>query len=163
VTCGCDSAGVGRTSARDDVVPGVGPVPTNFDLPLRQLDIAAFKAPAAGKFGNLGRDTFYGPSAFNCDLSLFKNIKLWESQALQFRAEAFNVFNTPQFSNPSAALNSPSTFGRILGTVGAVGGFGSNRQIQFADSATRSEVPPGCFGGVTFVPRLPGRRRELSG
>jgi hypothetical protein len=42
------------------------------------------------------------------------------------------MFNTPQFSNPAAALSSPSTFGRTLSTIGAVGGFGSNRQVQFA-------------------------------
>jgi hypothetical protein len=132
VTCGCDSVGVGRTSSRADVVPGVNAIPANFDLPFHQLDIAAFKAPATGKFGNLGRDTFHGPSAFNWDLSLFKNFKLWEAQTVQFRAEAFNMFNTPQFSNPAAALSSPSTFGRTLSTIGAVGGFGSNRQVQFA-------------------------------
>jgi len=132
VTCGCDSVGVGRTSSRPDLVPGVDPVPTNFDLPLRQLNIAAFKAPVAGKFGSLGRNTFYGPSAFNWDFSLFKNFKVRESQAVQFRAEAFNIFNTPQFSNPSATLSSPANFGRTLSTIAAVGGFGSNRQIQFA-------------------------------
>jgi hypothetical protein len=110
----------------------VNAIPANFDLPFHQLDIAAFKAPATGKFGNLGRDTFHGPSAFNWDLSLFKNFKLWEAQTVQFRAEAFNMFNTPQFSNPAAALSSPSTFGRTLSTIGAVGGFGSNRQVQFA-------------------------------
>jgi hypothetical protein len=132
VTCGCDSAGVGRTASRADLVSGVDPILSNFDLPTRQLNIAAFKAPATGKYGNLGRDTFHGPSAFNWDLSLFKNFKITEAQAVQFRAEGFNIFNTPQFANPSATLSSPANFGRTLSTIGAVGGFGSNRQIQFA-------------------------------
>jgi hypothetical protein len=51
---------------------------------------------------------------------------------VQFRAEMFNLFNTPQFSNPSATLSTPSSFGRSLSTISSVAGFGSNRQIQFA-------------------------------
>jgi hypothetical protein len=44
----------------------------------------------------------------------------------------FNIFNTPQFSNPGSTTSSAATFGQSLGTIPAVGGFGSNRQIQFA-------------------------------
>ena len=131
VTCGCDPLGVGRTSSRPDVVPGVDPFPSNVDLPNAQLNRAAFASPV-GHWGNLGRNTFHGPAALNWDFSLLKNFKVTERQGVQFRAEMFNIFNTPQFSNPSAALNSAVNFGRSLSTSGAVGGFGSNRQIQFA-------------------------------
>jgi hypothetical protein len=44
----------------------------------------------------------------------------------------FNLFNTPQFGQPGAALNSPATFGQSLGTIATIGGFGSNRQVQLA-------------------------------
>src|SRR5215831_109757 len=132
VMCGCDNAGIGRTSTRPDLVPGVPLRPTNFDMPGNQLNPAAFRMPPSGKFGNLGRNTLYGPAALNWDFSLFKNLKIRESQSVQFRAEMFNLFNTPQFSNPSATLSTPSSFGRSLSTISSVAGFGSNRQIQFA-------------------------------
>ncbi len=44
----------------------------------------------------------------------------------------FNVFNTPQFANPGSTTSATAAFGQSLGTIAAVGGFGSNRQIQFA-------------------------------
>jgi hypothetical protein len=73
-----------------------------------------------------------GPSAYNWDFSLFKNFSVTERQQVQFRAEMFNIFNTPQFSNPGSTTSAASTFGQSLSTIPAVGGFGSNRQIQFA-------------------------------
>jgi hypothetical protein len=132
VVCGCDSAGIGASTARPNVVSGVSERPSNFNLPSNQLNFAAFSVPAPGTYGNLGRNTLRGPSAYNWDFSLFKNFKVTEKQTVQFRSEFFNIFNTPQFSNPNAALNAPVIFGQTLTTIPAVGGFGSNRQIQFA-------------------------------
>ncbi len=132
VLCGCDNVGIGRTSTRPDLIPGVPVSPASFDMPNNQLNLAAFRRPAAGKFGNLGRNTLFGPAALNWDYSLFKNFRVTERQSVQFRAEMFNLFNKPQFSNPSATLLTPSTFGRSLTTINSVAGFGSNRQIQFA-------------------------------
>ncbi len=131
ITCGCDPTRIGTATGRPDLVLGVPLRPDNFDLPGNQLNLAAFKAPV-GHFGNLGRNVLSGPSAYNWDFSLFKNFKLNERNAVQFRAEMFNLFNIPQFSNPQAAISAPATFGKSLSTIPAVGGFGSNRQIQFA-------------------------------
>ena len=51
---------------------------------------------------------------FNTDLTIAKVFKLpWEGQRLQFRAEAFNVFNNVNFYNPSLALSTPLTFGEF--------------------------------------------------
>ena len=74
-----------------------------------------------GRFGNLGRNVFTGPSAYNWDFSLFKNFKFKESQNIQFRAEMFNIFNTPQYSNPGSTTTAPATFGKSLTTIPAVG------------------------------------------
>ena len=60
----------------------------------------------------------------NVDLSLVRNFALHGDVRLQFRAEAFNVFNHPNFGLPVADLNSPN-FGRILTA-------GPPRLLQFA-------------------------------
>ena len=67
-----------------------------------------------------------GPSFKRIDLSLFKNITLTGPWRLQLRAEIFNIFNTPSFANPAAALGNAG-FGTITST-------GNNvpRQMQFA-------------------------------
>jgi hypothetical protein len=65
-------------------------------------------------------------SFFNTDLSVTKDFKLpRESQRIQFRAEAFNVFNNVNFINPSLALTAPSTFGEYQGVM-------DPRVMQFA-------------------------------
>ncbi len=131
VVCGCDAAGIGSATARPDVVPGVPLQPANPDFPNNEINLAAFKTPV-GRFGSFGRNVLTGPTAYNFDFSLFKNFRVTERQTVQFRAEMFNIFNTPQFSNPASTTSAPATFGKSLSTIPAVGGFGSNRQIQFA-------------------------------
>ena len=82
--------------------------------------------------GNMGRDSVTGPDFVNTDFSITKNTeKLTERFNLQFRGEIFDVFNQPNFGNPSLTVGS-STFGQILSTRSPVGDFGSSRQIQLA-------------------------------
>jgi hypothetical protein len=65
-------------------------------------------------------------SMFNTDMTLAKSIKLpHEGQRIQFRAEAFNVFNNVNFTNPSLSLTSPLTFGEFQGVM-------EPRVMQFA-------------------------------
>jgi len=65
-------------------------------------------------------------SMFNTDMTLAKSIKLGrEGQRIQFRAEAFNVFNNVNFTNPSLSLTSPLTFGEFQGVT-------EPRVMQFA-------------------------------
>jgi hypothetical protein len=72
----------------------------------RWFDASAFAAPAQYSFGNSGRNILYGPGTKQLDLSLFKSFRFGEKGArrLEFRVEAFNVFNTPQFNNPNASI-----------------------------------------------------------
>ena len=65
-----------------------------------------------------------GPGRHNWDLSLFKNIKATEKVNLQFRAEAFNVWNHASFRNPNVNASS-----RDFGTISDAG---YPRLIQFA-------------------------------
>ncbi|HTU48370.1 MAG TPA: carboxypeptidase regulatory-like domain-containing protein [Bryobacteraceae bacterium] len=71
--------------------------------------------PAAnpGQFGDEGRNAVRGPGLATVDLSLFKNFAVTESARVQFRAEAFNMLNHPNFMLPENDLASPE-FGQIL-------------------------------------------------
>jgi hypothetical protein len=83
------------------------------------FDTSAFARVTEVRFGNVGRNTMRGPGVVNLDVSLFRSFKLNDQFTLQFRAEAFNVSNTPHFANPGDIetndVNS-SDFGKILST-----------------------------------------------
>ena len=66
-------------------------------------------------YGNAGRNLLRGPHLFTTDLSLFKNFRIYERVRLEFRFEAFNFTNSPQFSNPAATFGTAS-FGNITAT-----------------------------------------------
>jgi hypothetical protein len=71
-----------------------------------------------------------GPGFHRADLSIFKDFRTSERTRLQFRAEFFNLTNTPQFANPgNTNFGNPSTFGLITGLVD---GANDPREIQFA-------------------------------
>ena len=77
---------------------------------------AAFAQPANFTSGNLAR-TYTGvrqDKTRNLDMSLFKNFDLTERFRLAFRAEAFNLMNTPVFSAPGTTING-ANFGIITG------------------------------------------------
>ena len=71
-----------------------------------------FTKELLGQVGNSRRRFFHGPGLNNFNLALLKNTQLTEYKQLQFRVEAFNVFNHAQFGNPDGNLNS-STFGKV--------------------------------------------------
>jgi hypothetical protein len=80
-------------------------------------EAASFTFPGAGDIGNSGRNSFRGPTYYNVDASLVKRFRLRESQAVTFRAEAYNLFNHPQFGTPSLSLTTPATFGKYSATL----------------------------------------------
>lgn len=81
-------------------------------------NIAAFDATNPERryrFGNSGRNTLIGPGYGQFDTSLMKTFKLpFEGHMLQFRWEAFNVSNHPNWNIPSTDVRNAATFGRIL-------------------------------------------------
>jgi hypothetical protein len=85
-------------------------------------------------FGNLERNAVTGPGFYNTDLSLIKKTRVRRA-TVEFRAEAFNVFNTPNFgvglASRTATVGSTS-FGLLSATRLATGDSGSARQIQLA-------------------------------
>jgi hypothetical protein len=77
--------------------------------------------------GTARRNQVYGPGQRVVNFSLQKDVHLTDRLNLELHGDAFNVLNTPQFTNPGNALNDPKTFGRVEGTENY-----SNRQIQLA-------------------------------
>lgn len=77
--------------------------------------------PAVGNgtgYGNSGIGVILGPGQFDWDVSTAKTTRVGgiaENATLQFRAEFFNFFNHPQFSNPAVNVNQPSSFGQLTG------------------------------------------------
>jgi hypothetical protein len=94
------------------------------------FDVSAFARPTGARFGNVGRNTMRGPGVINADLSLFRTIRLTERFNLQFRAESFNLSNTPHFANPNGNANS-SLFGRITATQSNADAVGRSREFRF--------------------------------
>jgi len=62
------------------------------------------------KFGSAGQGILEGPGFKNVDFSMIKNITIKEDLRVQFRAEIFNIFNTPQFGIPNSGLNAATAF-----------------------------------------------------
>jgi len=110
-----DNSGTGRSIlgfGANDRPNVVGNPDLSNPTTLQWFNTAAFAFPAPGTFGNAGRNILDGPGFQNVNVSLMKNTKLTERVNLQFRAEAFNLFNHPNFNLPDNFLGSP-TFGRI--------------------------------------------------
>jgi len=83
------------------------------DRSLKQwFNTAAFTIPAAGTYGNSGRNTIIGPGSWLMSLVLSKNIPLKDSMGLEMRAEADNVLNHANYSGIDTTLNSP-TYGQV--------------------------------------------------
>jgi carboxypeptidase family protein len=136
------------------ITPNVsGPIHTSGN-PLGQWisNPSVFSAPGLN-FGNLGRNSVYGPGFTNMDLTLAKNTKIpgHEGMNLQFRVDAFDVFNHPNYGQPGpqgggilASVLTPgvpgppptgnqfTTFSTIQSTRFPTGDSGSARQLQMA-------------------------------
>lgn len=124
IRTGVDTFGIGTAaSARPNVNPGGAftkdPVEGNlrtFVMPVNGTGLltttlnTATNIPLANsstQFGNLGRNTFRGPIFTNWNASLFKNFGIGDRWKVQFRTDFINAFNTYNFGNPVATMNSP--------------------------------------------------------
>jgi hypothetical protein len=121
------------STQRPNLVPGV-PLYLDYGSTGRWINPAAFSTPAAGTWGNFGRNVLRAPGLFQIDTALSKRSRLTEQTSLEFGVQAFNIFNHPQLGAPSASgwsLTS-STFGRITSPVNTSPvGAGGPRQMQF--------------------------------
>jgi hypothetical protein len=130
---------------RPDVVPGLPLVLYGSQYPGgKAFNAAAFTAPPTGQQGDFGRNALRGFGAWQADVAFQREFQLTEKVGLRFRGEFFNLFNHPNFGNPTNNLTSPlfgqstQTLASSLGSGGANGGFsplyqiGGPRSIQLA-------------------------------
>ena len=76
----------------------------------------AFRANAAGQFGNAGRRIITAPGVVNLDVSVMKSVRFTETHRVQLRFDSFNLPNHANLSAPNAVLTSPA-----LGRISAAG------------------------------------------
>jgi hypothetical protein len=82
--------------------------------------------PQAGTFGNVARNSFFGPHFFNADASLSKSFQITERVSGQFRAELFNAFNHVNLGQPTATVDSPTA-----GQIFSIASLAQMRKWQF--------------------------------
>lgn len=93
----------------------------------------AFVLPQRGTFGNTGKNFLVGPNYRDVDFSIFKTTRVNERLSAEFRAEAFNLFNRVNFTNPltgaQAVFSSPTTISPTAAVIQATAN--TSRQLQF--------------------------------
>jgi hypothetical protein len=99
-----DTTGRFYFNQRPNVVPGVNPILSHWNPATGYLNPLAFVQPAYGTFGNLGRNSIYGPGYRNWDFSVTKNTQITERLSLQLRAEVFNILNHANFALPAHTI-----------------------------------------------------------
>jgi hypothetical protein len=128
---GSNTSGTGDTQNPD--IPNRNPNfsgPVVLGRPEKWFDPQAFQVPDPGTFGNVARGSFTGPRLTNFDTSLFKKFSFNERYSLQFRTEAFNIFNHPNFASPNPVVFAGSKSSSSAGVITLTST--NSRQIQFA-------------------------------
>jgi hypothetical protein len=132
----------GNSSTRPTLIAGISPCKSGSPESRLSayINTAAYVTTSQGSYGNTSRTSnCYGPGYVNSDLSLNKNFKLTERVNAEFRAEALNAFNTPQFNAPNITINATPTKPNSA-TVGAItssqGTLGFPRLIQLGARLT---------------------------
>jgi hypothetical protein len=107
----------------------IGPV--SYPKTLNQwFSPSAFGTPAQYTYGNAGRNSLVAPGRTNFDVSLFKDFPIREQIVLQFRVEAFNIFNHPQFGYPNSTIGTAQA-GQISSIVGNARNLQASARIDF--------------------------------
>lgn len=104
-----------------------GPIVTHN--PAQWYNPAAFALPMVGTYGDAGRGILRGPGLADVDFSITKTTALTERTALQFRLEAFNIFNRVNFGAPNTTVFSGATTSLQAGSITTLAT--NPRQIQF--------------------------------
>ena len=111
-----DTSGHFYFNQRPNVVPGVDPIIHNWSAATGYLNVNAFSQPDFGTFGNLGRNSIYGPGYKNVDFSITKQTQIVERLGLQLRVEFFNILNHPNFAQPNHNIDPGLSGGELTQT-----------------------------------------------
>ncbi|MGI8741463.1 MAG: carboxypeptidase regulatory-like domain-containing protein [Bryobacteraceae bacterium] len=132
----------GQATQRPNVIgsipTGLFPAPSGSAAQIGYIrNIGNYLVNPGNAFGNLGRNVVIGPGFSNIDFALVKNTKITERLTWQIRADAFDLLNHPNFTQPTLngayPLAANTTVGVITnGTRFPAGDSGSSRQIQLA-------------------------------
>jgi len=120
--------------SRNPVRPSYNPSfsgPVILGGPNQYFDPTAFVVPAAGTYGNAGRDVLTGPGIAELDLSAQKVVRVSEKVRAQFRAEFFNVVNHANLGTPNTVVftsagSAPAPTAGVITSTST-----TSRQIQF--------------------------------
>jgi len=148
-----DNAGVANgagAGSYPDIAPGPHSKPSGGNNPKSFGPLlgnpAEFGAPRGLTFGNAGRNALNNPHRLNFDVALLKNFKPTESTALEFRAEAFNVFNHTQFR-----IYDPNLGNTGNNTISCYGGPNSGYSAAGGDGID-------CLTGSSFLHPIDAHR-----
>lgn len=109
-----DVLGSGVTNSADVTCSSV----KTFKSVSKWFDTSCFATPKPLTLGNAKQGIVRGPGFYNSDFSLSKSVELREGMRISIQADAFNLTNTPHYSNPDTTLGH-SNFGVVGGTNGA--------------------------------------------
>ena len=127
ITLPFDNSGTGEFRDRPNLV-GNPHVPFNPLGPY--LNPAAFAQPLPGTYGNLGRNAFSAPGLNDFDMSFVKSQQISHDWRLRLRAEFFNIWNHPNFANPSTTFGSGFHLTSTPDSFNPYFGNGSPRNVQ---------------------------------
>ena len=127
ITLPFDNSGTGEFRDRPNLV-GNPHLPFNPLGPY--LNPAAFAQPLPGTYGDLGRNAFSGPGLNDFDMSFVKSQPLSHGLLLRLRAEFFNIWNHPNFANPSSTFGSGFRLTSTPDSFNPYFGNGSPRNVQ---------------------------------
>jgi hypothetical protein len=130
VTNSLDTSNTGALFDRPNSNGSDAELPRGQQDPVRFFDTSAFSVALNGTHGNVGRNTLDSPGIIGWDFSILKDFHLFNvadsPHKIQFRFEAFNFPNHPNWGNPNTNVSAGANFGRITGTRGNM------RNMQFA-------------------------------
>jgi hypothetical protein len=111
--------------------PAGPPVPISNPRTQTGPNLGFFSDPPFGRAGDLARNRFHGPGINNWDMSLQKTVSISERLGLEFRTEAYNLFNHAQFCQPDNLTSDTGTFGQSSCEVRRADQTSGARQVQF--------------------------------
>ena len=153
-----DNAGVANGSGAGSFPDVIGDPSSAFPAGVRKFNAgsigpllfnpAAFAAPRGLTFGNAGRNYLNNPSRLNFDMTLLKNFKVTEGSNLEFRAEAFNIFNHTQFR-----IYNPNLGNSATNTINCYGGpdFSAAGGLTTVPGTSGAPTQVDCTTGSSFL------------